>query len=169
MILDARSSEVSLDRRAQVVIVGAGACGLTIARVLRDVADVLIIEGGGIESSPETPGLLEGDVVGLDYPLTETRDRGFGGSTRIWAGYCALFDPLDFENRPWLPETGWPIGYTDVAAYYPEAARLLNVADACFDVRSFSERRSGTMPFTDERLAPTVWRRGNLTARFGEH
>ena len=37
------------------------------------------------------------------------------------------FDPIDFETRDWVPFSGWPIRFSELAEYYPAA---LNAAEA---------------------------------------
>lgn len=64
MILDADRETVPLDRAARVAIVGAGPAGMTLARELAEVADVLLIEAGGLESEPAQQALLAGECVG---------------------------------------------------------------------------------------------------------
>jgi choline dehydrogenase-like flavoprotein len=122
MILDARDDAVALNRAATIVIVGAGPSGMTLARELAGLTDVLLIEAGGFEVEDETLTLLEGECAGIGYPLTETRARQFGGSSDLWAGYCAVFDPHDFERRDWAPGSGWPFGRNEIAPFYEKAA-----------------------------------------------
>ncbi|MBC7947121.1 MAG: GMC family oxidoreductase, partial [Chitinophagaceae bacterium] len=83
---------------------------MTLARELAGTADVLLLEAGGFENDGDQQALLVGECVGLPYPLTETRARQFGGSSVLWAGYCAQFDEHDFRERDWIPRSGWPFG-----------------------------------------------------------
>ena len=167
MILDARIQSVPLDRGATVVVVGAGPAGLTLARELAPVTDVLVLEGGGLESEGDAARFLEGECIGLDYPLTETRARQFGGSSDLWAGYCAVFDDHDFERRDWVEYSGWPIGLDDLKPYFPAAAAILNLGEFDFDARQIATRAQIAFPIDDDRIVPTVWRFGTPTQRFG--
>jgi choline dehydrogenase-like flavoprotein len=114
---------------ADVCVVGAGAAGLNLATDLAERGvSVLLVESGGlkfheqshrlldIESSKSTP---EG-LVGL------TRERFFGGTTNHWGGVCRTLDAFEFEERPWIPHSGWPITRNDLQPYYESAALLLN-------------------------------------------
>jgi choline dehydrogenase-like flavoprotein len=167
MIHDARDETVRLNRSVQVAIVGAGPAGLVLAGQLAQVADVLLIEGGGFEDESESRALLWGECVGLPYPLCETRARGFGGSSALWAGYCAPFDPLDFQRRDWVWGSGWPFGLEELAPYYERAAPLLNLGEFHFDARDIARRAGISLPFDDETVVPSVWRFGAPTRRFG--
>lgn len=168
MILDARDATVPLTRSADVAIVGAGPSGMTLARELADVAEVLVVEGGGVEPDAALQSLHDGESVGIDYPLTTTRIRQFGGSSNLWAGYCAVFDPHDFDARPWVPDSGWPLSFDDVRHYYPKAARLLNLRDDNFDADDITRRAGVCVPFDRQRFVATAWRFGSPTIRFGE-
>lgn len=166
MIGDARDVHLPLDRRASLVIIGAGPCGLILARELSDLVDVLLIEAGGTEAAVEPDPFLDGETAGLDYPLNETRARQFGGSTDLWAGYCALFDRHDFEPRDWMDFSGWPFSIGEIAPYYEQAARVLNIVDSSFDAAEIARRARRPLRFEGANLAPTVWRFGTPTMRF---
>jgi choline dehydrogenase-like flavoprotein len=58
--------------------------------------------------------------------------RWFGGSSNHWGGYCRPLDPIDFEERDWVPHSGWPFGIEELAPYYPPASELVEIAPAHF-------------------------------------
>lgn len=167
MIVDVTSNDAELDRTAQIAIVGAGPAGLTLARGLSGVANVLVIESGGLEDDAALRDLLVGECAGLDYPLTQTRALRFGGSSVLWAGYCAIFDDHDFAARDWVPCSGWPFAASALKPYYAKVARILNIRRHCFDAREVARRRGVALPFDDEVVVPTVWRFGTPIRRFG--
>ena len=75
-----------------------------------------------------TQSLYEGENVGLEYyPLDVTRLRFFGGSTGHWGGWCGPLDPIDFEERPWVPMSGWPLTPVELQPFYERAHRLCEV------------------------------------------
>jgi choline dehydrogenase-like flavoprotein len=106
--------------------------------------------------------------VGLRYPLTETRTRQVGGSTALWAGYCAPFDSLDFKPRPWIPRSGWPFGLDALEPYYSRSARLLNIRDGGFDAADLARQAGITVPFAGDTIRPSAWRFGSPTLRLDE-
>jgi choline dehydrogenase-like flavoprotein len=168
MILDARLNSVLLDRSAQVVIVGAGPVGLTLARELAGLAEILVVEAGGFENDAEQQALLAGDCTGLPYPLTETRARQFGGSSALWAGYCAQFDEHDFSLRDWVPRSRWPFEIDEILPYYARVGSLLNLGEVNFNAYDVAKRSGTTLPFDQNRFTPSVWRFGTPTVRFGD-
>ncbi|MBD3894531.1 GMC family oxidoreductase [Halomonas sp. ML-15] len=168
MILDARNSEVALERSADVAIVGAGPAGLILARELSDYASIILIESGGIKADPQVDTLQKGESIGLDYPLSETRARGFGGSSSIWAGYCAQFDRHDFLQRSWVANSGWPFGVEVLETYYSKVAGLLNLGGVNFDARDIARKNKISLPIDNHKFTPTVWRFGAPIIRFGD-
>jgi len=168
MILDAFDSDVPLDRSSQVVIVGSGPVGLSLARELAKNAEVTLIESGGLCNDAAHQELLTGECSGIPYPLTETRVRQFGGSSALWAGYCAQFDAHDFMERPWIEGSGWPFPIEEVTRFYPAASCALNIQNLEFDAEEIAHRAGAELPFSSGMLVPTVWRFGKPIQRFGE-
>ncbi len=128
MLLDA--SDVQRDRalHADVLIIGAGAAGITLARALSATpATTLLLESGGFEREDDTSLLAHALNSKMEYPVDETRERYFGGTTNHWGGWCRPMDPWVFEHRPWVADVGWPIGPADLFDYYGEAAKIVEL------------------------------------------
>ena len=49
------------------------------------------------------------------------RERRFGGSSTIWGGRCVPLIRSDFEARPHVANSGWPIPYDELVPYYSKA------------------------------------------------
>lgn len=127
---------------ADVCIVGAGAAGVSLALSLSGRGlKILLLESGFEFADDKTQDLYAGEVADekLHSPPDKYRQRRFGGSTTIWGGRCMPFDPIDFEQREYVPHSGWPISYQDLAPYYVTANKLLEAgryeydADHVFD------------------------------------
>ena len=142
MIGDARRIVRDTALAAEVCIIGGGPAGITLALRLRDSGlRVLLLESGGMAEEPATQALYEGEVAdaALHSPTDKYRQRRFGGSTTIWGGRCVPFDPIDFDARPWVPYSGWPISYDSVARWYPEANALVEAGACDYDARTARE------------------------------
>lgn len=174
MLID--SSELSPGQvlRADLCVIGAGAAGITIARELvRSGLDVVLCEGGGLEATAASTELYRGEVSGRRFgprgadELTDNRLRYFGGSTNHWGGFCLPLDPIDFERRPWLTHSGWPIERVDVVPYYERAVDVVGLASGRFDWPYWEqELGTGASPVGEGRLSVAVaqiW-----PQRFGE-
>lgn len=135
MIDSARDLEDGSLLNADVCIVGAGAAGIAVALDLLDSGlDVLLLEAGGLEGDAATQALYRGEVADerLHSPPDRYRERRFGGSSTIWGGRCMPLDPIDFEPRDFIADSGWPIGFDDVAPYYPRANRLCEAGEFAY-------------------------------------
>ena len=115
--------------KSRVCVIGGGAAGLTITKVLAKAGvEVITLEGGGLKETKRSQDIYRGDNEGRKYfKLHRARRRFLGGSTNCWAGLCAPLRPSDFEKRSWVPHSGWPIGIEDVKPYYRRAGDLLEI------------------------------------------
>lgn len=159
MIVDANHLAETEPLTADICIVGAGAAGISMALSLIDSGlDVLLLEAGGLRHEPETHALYAGSVAdpALHSPPDTYRERRLGGATTTWGGRSMPLDPIDFEPRDYIADSGWPIGPGDLAPFYPEANRLAEAGrfaytvDAAFDrplkpmIEGFSSSRFST-------------------------
>lgn len=167
MIADAGAVPAGAHLQADLCIVGAGAAGIAIARELagRDVR-VALLESGGLSFEPATQALYRGRSVGLPYfPLDAARLRYFGGTTGHWAGTCRPFEAFDFEPRPGVPDTGWPIGLGDVEPYYGRAAEVVGLTPGPWGLAPWAARDRVKPLDLGERLVTRVARFAGDDAR----
>jgi choline dehydrogenase-like flavoprotein len=117
--IDARTLPDASRIEADLVIIGGGLAGITLAKELAGgPLKVAILESGGREIDMEIQALYAGTAVVKapdnpdkpldDYPV-QSRARVLGGSGMIWGGKCVPLDPADFAARPWAPHSGWPV------------------------------------------------------------
>lgn len=126
--------KVSIEQLAESLpfdycIVGSGPAGITLALTLEATGKrILLIEGGSESPSAASQELYRGEVVGHFYrPLDECRIRAFGGTSNGWGGWCRPLDAVDFEKKPGLTDSGWPIGRSDLDPYAARADELLGL------------------------------------------
>lgn len=171
MLHDARSIEQDAVLTADVCVVGAGAAGITIAAELDGSnIDLLLLESGGLDREEETHRLSEGETDGLPYsPLEASRSRYFGGSTNCWGGWSRPLDPQDFERRPWLEESGWPLSADELQPHYERATTLLRLGSPDYgpELLDRVEGKYVRRIETDDRLVATHVLRFSPPARFG--
>ena len=174
MLVDASDLSPGHVLRADLCVIGAGAAGITIARdMVRSGFDVVLCEGGGFEPTAASTELYRGEVSGRRFgpqgadELTDNRLRYFGGSTNHWGGFCLPLDPIDFERRPWLAHSGWPIERAELDPYYEQAVDVVGLASGRFDWPHYEQEHSaGASPVGEGRLsaaAAQIW-----PQRFGE-
>ena len=124
--------------QADICIVGGGPAGITLALELgRTGQRILLLESGDYDAANDAQALNAGEVADetLHSPPDKYRQRRFGGGTTIWGGRCVPFDPIDFDRRPWIDHSGWPISYEEVERYYPAANALCEAGDYEYDAR----------------------------------
>jgi choline dehydrogenase-like flavoprotein len=133
---------------ADVCIIGAGAAGITMAlELLGSHRQVLLLESGGLRPERDTQDLYAGSTVDgrLHSPPDRYRQRRFGGTTTIWGGRCMPLDPIDFEQRDYMPNSGWPIDHATLAPYYPRANRLCEAGEFKYTIDEAFDRPTRAM------------------------
>src|SRR4030067_1424010 len=172
MIIDARSLPSRKEIETDICIVGAGTAGITLAREFIGTGfRVCLLESGGQKADPGTQSLAWGENVGHPYFSLDTAyARFFGGSTNRWmidtGGYrlgarMRPFDPIDFEERDWVPYSGWPFGKTHLDPFYGRAQRILNIEPTSFNISDWEENNgSKHLAFTDDRVETVIFKVG---------
>ena len=142
-----------------LVIIGGGPAGLTIAREFSGTSTrVLVLESGRLEESPRFANLNTVESIGEPKDEAQVRKpiafhgaqspswsnesqkfgvrcRVLGGSSHVWAGKSTAFDDADFAVRDWVPYSGWPFGLETLSPYLDRAADVLNLGPNCYDDR----------------------------------
>ena len=150
MLTDFRAAAEDALIEADVCIVGAGAAGITVALSLIGTRhQICVLESGGLEFEPETQALYEGEALGVPWgtALETSRLRFFGGTTNHWGGGCIPLDEMDFHERPWIANSGWPISRSDLDPWYQRARPLLHVSDTPFDDQGVLARNAPPFSF----------------------
>ena len=145
MIIDARELHDGATVTADICIVGAGVAGITLAsEFLGSQLSVAIVESGDLEPNARTQSLNVGRNIGVPYyELDQTRARGVGGTSHNWR--CKIgesnlgvrlmgLDPIDFEKRPWVPNSGWPFGKTELDRFYTRAHAFCEIGPYSYTV-----------------------------------
>ena len=129
--------------RADVVIVGAGACGsLAACELTARGASVVVLEAGprldpvtDLRNSEANGGRImwrEPRVHTGQHPIVPKAGVGVGGGTLSWLGVMPRFHRADFRTAS-TEGVGddWPIGYDDLRPHYEEVERGFGVAGEC--------------------------------------
>ena len=128
-------SPSSPDASTGVCIVGAGAAGITLACELdRSGIPVLLFEAGGYDLDADSASDYVGSANKPHPETTEFRRSKLGGTTGIWGGRCVPYDPIDFERRDYIADSGWPIPYEEVARHYQRAMAYCDAGRDDFSV-----------------------------------
>ncbi len=169
MFVDFRSLDTSHDISADVCIIGAGAAGIAIARSFINTGmEVCLLESGGFEPDTDIQSLYTGDSIGFEQtgPVT-CRLRYFGGTTNHWAGHCAPLREIDYQYRPWIPYSGWPIGPKDLLPYYEGAQEVCQLGPYQYDMDAYRDGERKYPPVLESKLTLRFWQYSPPT-RFGK-
>ena len=167
MIIDIRTlpDRSSLDH--DVCIIGAGPAGLTLARELNRLPiRTCLLESGGFDPDETTDGLSEVAPVDGDFaPPNEIRGRQFGGMANRWnvpiprRGHGVRYLPLsaiDFEERAWIPNSGWPFALEDLNGAYARAQQLCGLHSFPFDAARWESEGVQRLPLDASRVTTNV-------------
>lgn len=133
--IDARTVPSGTTIEADLVLIGGGPVSISMALELANTPlKVVLLESGGMGFDAKTQSLYDGTTVGAPYlTLEASRLRYLGGSTNHWGGWCRPLDALDFEQRSWMPHSGWPITKTDVDQHFVKAHSLCEAGTLLYD------------------------------------
>ena len=173
MFMDARVIPTNTEIETDLCIIGAGAAGITLAlEFCNQPMRVCLLEGGQIDYSENIQSLYKGEYIGrLPYPsLDATRSRFFGGSTNFWGGWCRPLEEIDFQQRSWVPYSGWPFTKAELDPYYERAYTVCQLDSSEYDpaywVNKFNRDNLRVLPF-DTTQAVTVISQYSPPTRFG--
>jgi choline dehydrogenase-like flavoprotein len=135
VLVDGRSLPDGATLNADIAIIGAGPAGLTVASELRHLNQrIILVETGGELASGAADQLSRLAFSSPHFPSPEpARRRRVGGMAHAWNNYLRdgtpaakylPLDPLDFDERSWVPNSGWPVPYEEMSPYYVRARTI---------------------------------------------
>ena len=154
MIFDFAVSAEIAQADADVCILGAGAAGITLAvELVRQGQRVLLLESGGsyAEKSQEALNEIERSGQSIKAPHAG-RFRVLGGTTTRWGGQISEFDAVDFQQRDWVPGSGWPIEKSALQSYYQRALECEGLLPVLLDDKEVWQRAGMDEPILGEAL-----------------
>ena len=181
MLIDARTLPDGETIETEVCIVGTGPAGLTLAReFIEQGFRVCVLERGGLEEpDPETVSLAEVETEGdFVQVLPDRRNRRFGGNARYWAinidrdlqgpRLCPL-DEVDFEQRDWLPHSGWPFDYAHLLPFYQRAQTVCRLGAFDYSGAAWADDQSPVLLFKGDRIITKMFQFGPAKTFYQEY
>ena len=172
MLIDSEALPDDSVVESDVTIVGSGPAGITLALELGNAGfEVALVESGGPRFSAEAQSL--GDTEHFDprnhAPMSECTRRQIGGASVIWGGRCVPYDPVDFDQRSWVPHSSWPIRFEDLEPYFQRACDYFLCGRSVFDLHQIPEvRQTSIVPgLPDGEVLNSTIARWSLPTDFG--
>ncbi len=168
MLIDAHTLNNGATIETDICIIGAGAAGISLAmEFINSGSRVCILESGGTEYNDDTQALFDGKNTGFPYyDIRALRLRYFGGTTNHWSGACRPLDTLDFEQRDWVPHSGWPLTKKQLDPYYEKAHVLCELGPYNYDPAFWEGNKNPRLPIKDDRVSTAMFQVSSPT-RFG--
>lgn len=170
MLIDGRDETRPDPDRYDVLIVGSGPAGMSLALELEDAGlRIALLESGGEQFDGQTQGLADGPVTGNDggVDLAASRLRMLGGTSNHWGGYCAPLDPIDFERAP-PGLSGWPVSYAEMQGYYARAHPYLDLGAYDYSFDAPTDLGEDDLLLRDDPNFRTKILRQSAPTRFGQ-
>lgn len=154
MLDDFEKIEIAGDFQTDICIVGSGVAGLTLASEFLDSGlKVLILEGGGKKDESKSQQIYRSKVVGIEHDgIHNGRFRVFGGSSTRWGGQLMTYRKEDFEKKPYIPDSGWPLKYQDIEPYYPRAESVMKVNSYSYEDEFWNQMSVQPLPLDKKRF-----------------
>ena len=130
MLIDFNQPDAAAPAHAAVCVIGAGAAGIALAVTLaRSGHTVTLLEGGGREQEARSQDIYRGLLAGKPHRgIHEGRFRTYGGTTTRWGGQILELQEIDFQERPWVPGSGWPFPKRELTEAYQRSLRYVGLA-----------------------------------------
>lgn len=128
------SQSDSVDAEADIVVIGSGPAGLSLADLLSSRGvNVIVVESGSERRSSTHQELnrVDGDRSLVEQGLGHAGVRAIGGTTHVWGGICPRFHSSDFSTHTqYQYGADWPIPFSTLNRYYCKAEKWLGVSSS---------------------------------------
>ncbi len=174
MFIDSNTIDNKREFKADICIIGGGVAGIAAAKdFLNGNQDVIILESGGEYPDNKTQTLTTGRNSGLEYyDLETTRTRAFGGTSLTWTidlnkdeeigVRLREMDRIDFEERDWIPNSGWPITKKELDPYYEKANQFCKIGPHNYDVNHWEDKsETPRLRFKDNSVETAIFQFAN--------
>lgn len=169
MIIEKNDLAEGHQLKSDICIIGGGPAAISIALELKNLGkSITILTGGTWKETGFNQDLHKGLIAkGSSHePLEYNRRRQFGGGTAAWGGRCLPFEPIDFEKREWIKNSGWPFSYEEILPYFKKASALTKSGKFNFNIDSDEKKREIIPGMDNEALDSTAIERWSPPINF---
>jgi GMC oxidoreductase/FAD binding domain len=173
MLIDAETIQDGTTIQTDVAVVGAGPAGIVLALELSKAGyDVALIESGRLQFSEAIQKLADANQFDSKFhaPMSECTRRQVGGTSTLWGGRCVPYDPVDFDQRDYIPHSSWPVTYKELEGYFQKASDYFLCGSAKFSVYDLPHltQKSIVPGLADDDVLNSTLERWSLPTNFGK-
>jgi choline dehydrogenase-like flavoprotein len=173
MLIDAETIETGTIIKSDIAVIGSGPAGTVLALELASAGfDIALIESGGLKFSAESQDLSTAENFDPRFhaSMSDCTRRQLGGTSAIWGGRCLPYDPVDFDRRPYIPDSNWPILYEEIENYFARACSYLLCGNSEFDIENIPniDQKSIIPGLPDTEVLTSKLERWSLPTNFGK-
>ncbi len=173
MFIDAETLQNETTFNTDIVIVGSGPAGIVLALELTKAGhEVTLIESGRFNFSETIQNLGEASYFDPQFhaPMSECTRRQVGGTSTIWGGRCLPYDPIDFDQRSYIPHSDWPVTYEELETYFQRACDYFFCGKSEFNINDIlNVKQKSIVPgLPDEQVLTSTLERWSLPTNFGK-
>jgi choline dehydrogenase-like flavoprotein len=141
---------------SDLCIVGGGIAGLVLADALRGSGRCVdLLEAGGAGEEADSQALYDAEMAGVPHlGTTQGRFRVYGGSSTHWGGQLLPLAPHDFQRRPHVPDSGWPLDHAELSLYIHRCEDLLGANHAPYNASLIDQLPAPGPRLSDPDLQP---------------
>ncbi|WP_113651834.1 GMC oxidoreductase [Pedobacter namyangjuensis] len=129
MIFNFNDFPEEIAQKYDICIVGTGAASLAmLSQLLDNELTILVLEAGGEYITEKNQDQYK--TINKVHPFPGALDgrfRVFGGSTTKWGAQSLPLEKIDFIERDWINNSGWPISYNEVFTFYSKVDSFLQL------------------------------------------
>jgi len=172
MILETNVWSERSELEADIVIVGSGAAGITLAmEFINSPFKVLLLEAGSKNFDAAAQDTYKGEVLSPSHhgSLESYRRKVVGGTTTVWGGRCSPLTEIDFKKRDHIKNSGWPITNKELNPFYKRAHDYCDIGEFDYSVKNSLYKNPKIVPDLESTVLAQdeIWR-FSLPTNFGE-
>lgn len=153
MIVDLSVQDGDISRRCDILIVGAGIAGLTLATRLRKAGlYIVVLECGGRAETEEPHPLKTVVQTGDSYKgVSQGRSHCLGGTSTRWGGALLPYLDHDLEARPHIGQAAFPVSMAQLRKYIPDVEAIFGLSPGSYEEDFVKEAKAETqVPIGDK-------------------
>ncbi|MBX3080873.1 MAG: GMC family oxidoreductase [Anaerolineae bacterium] len=169
MLEDANKLNSAQIITTDICIVGSGPAGITLAMEFdKTPYKVTLLESGDLHRDRDRQRLNDAELTGDPYQYPRfTRRRQFGGAANQWGAYETSaerigvrhmpYEPIEFEQRDWIPHSGWPFDRTHLDPYYERAHKISELGPYNYEPEAWQTDDAKPLPLAGDTLTSGVY------------